>query len=94
VRGIGPHKAFCRKPIALRVSDVVRIHSVEQEELQRLNGTVMEVGGDPDPSVAPSPDKVWLVRGMGLHETIPVKASCLTRLMFAEQRPADTLTRE
>jgi hypothetical protein len=92
VRGIGPHKVFCRKPIALRVSDVVRVHSVEAEELKQLNGTIMEVGGDPDPAVAPSPDKVWLVRGMGVHETYPVKAACLTRLMFAEQRPADTLT--
>ncbi len=91
-RGRGPHKAVCRKPIVFRPDDLVRVHSVAEKELQHLNGTAMEVCGDPDPAVAPSPQKLWLVRSVGTAEARSLKAACLTRVMFAEERPPNTLT--
>ncbi len=71
------------------------MHSVVQKELLHLNGTVKEVAADPDPSVAPSPDKIWRVRGFGqqMARSVSIKAACLTRLMLAEERPANTLTK-
>ncbi len=78
--------------MALRRNDVVRVHSLRRAELEHWNGSVLEVAADCDVAAPPSPDKHWLVRIVG-GESFPLKASCLTRLVFAEERAPDTLTK-